>query len=137
MPPVRPMSAPQQRGDDERLFRPPPMTRVLLHEGDRGGSPPQTPPRVPIGDLSPAQPFVPVKPPPRFHLGTPERASSAPPKSALRDQSRGRAKKVRILDAGDGFEHMEDRVPAFLFSDDATESPPLRGSEAVAGRPKN
>ena len=137
MPPVRAMSVPPQRGDEERLFRPPPMTRVLLHEGDTGGSPPQTPPRVPIDDLSPTLPFVPVAPPPRFHFGTPERAASAPPRSAMREEGRGRPKKVRICDAGDGFENLADRIPAFLYSDGASDSPPPRDSAAVAGRAKN
>ena len=81
--------------------------------------------------------MTPVPPPPRFHFGTPERAASAPPKSALRDQGRGRPKKVRICDAGDGFECLADRAPAFLHSDEAPESPPPRDSAAAAGRPKN
>lgn len=137
MPPVRAMSVPPQHHDEEKLFRPPPQTRLLVQETGAGGSPPRTPPRVPIEDLSPTQPLAPVFPPPRFHVGTPERAASAPPKTALREQGRGRPKKVRICDAGDGFENLADRVPAFIYSDGASDSPPPRDSAAAAGRPKN
>ena len=146
MPPVRAMSVPPQHHDEEKLFRPPPQTRLLVQETGAGGSPPRTPPRVPIEDLSPTQPFVPALPPPRFHVGTPERAASAPPKAsaisralatALREQGRGMPKKVRICDAGDGFANLADRVPAFLYSDGASDSPPPRDSAVAAGRPKN
>ena len=137
MPPVRAMSVPHRHHDEEKLFRLPPQTRLLVQETGAGGSPPRTPPRVPIEDLSPTQPFVPALPPPRFHVGTPERAASAPPKTALREQGRGRPKKVRICDAGDGFENLADRVPTFLYSDGASDSPPPRDSAVAAGRSKN
>ena len=82
-----------------------------------------------VGDISPTQPFAPMQPPPRFHMGTPERARSVPAaRTALRSSSgpRGQRKKVRICDEGDGFEDPGDRRAAFIDSDSGAEPPPPR-----------
>ena len=96
-----------------------PTTTILIDASQEEGATILTTPRqqrVPC--TTPTASYEPACPPPKFHMGTPERgrAHSAPTaraKSSLRsrdDHSERPSRKVRIADIGDGFEQPGDRL---------------------------
>ncbi len=92
---------------------------------------PTTPKTRPITSITPTQAYSPIIPPPRFHMGTPDRAQSAPPsrtRSALKrqDSTSRPPRKVRIHDSGDGFVDISDRVPLCADPDNEGSDTALR-----------
>ena len=97
-----------------------PTTTILVDASQEDGATLLTTPRQQLVPCTtPAVSYEPTRPPPKFHMGTPERgrAHSAPSpraKSALRsrdDHGERPSRKVRIADMGDGFEQPWDRLP--------------------------
>ena len=103
-----------------------PTTTILIDASQEDGATTLTTPRQQLVPCTtPTASYEPTCPPPKFHLGTPERgrARSAPTprtKSASRsrnDHSERPSRKARIADIGDGFEQPWDRLPIAVDDD--------------------